>query len=71
MFGFILSQYVFVLDMPVDTEAEKDDFSHERNVWTWAFIGLVFGIGLSSFTQKLCFGFGGDNLTLLLRIKLF
>lgn len=28
-------------------------------------------IGLSSFTQKLCFGFGGDNLTLKLRIKLF
>ena len=40
-------------------------------MWTWAFLGLVFGIGLSSFTQKLCFGFGGDNLTLLLRIRLF
>lgn len=40
-------------------------------MWTWAFIGLVIGIGLSSFTQKLCFGFGGDNLTLQLRIRLF
>jgi ATP-binding cassette, subfamily B (MDR/TAP), member 1 len=40
-------------------------------VWTWAFVGLVIGIGLSTFVQKLCFGFGGDNLTLKLRIKLF
>jgi len=29
------------------------------------------GIGISSFIQKLCFGIGGDNLTLGLRIKLF
>lgn len=71
MFGFILSQYVFVLAMPTDTTDERAAFEHERDVWTWAFIGLVFGIGLSSFTQKLCFGFGGDNLTLRLRIKLF
>jgi len=40
-------------------------------VWTWAFIGLVIGIGLSTFVQKVCFGWGGDNLTLKLRIKLF
>ena len=71
MFGYILSQYVFVLDMPVETDEDKAAFEEERNVWTWAFLGLVIGIGLSSFVQKLCFGYGGDNLTLRLRIKLF
>lgn len=71
MFGFILSQYVFVLAMQHDTPQERQDFETQRDIWTWAFIGLVFGIGLSTFTQKLCFGFGGDNLTLKLRIKLF
>ena len=71
MFGFILAQYVFVLSMPVGTEEELAAFVHERDVWTWAFVGLVLGIGLSSFTQKLCFGWGGDNLTLKLRVKLF
>lgn len=48
-----------------------DYYDQQRDLWTWAFIGLVLGIGLSSFTQKLCFGFGGDNLTLKLRIMLF
>lgn len=71
MFGYILSQFVFVLALPLDTPDQIADFSHQRNVWTWAFIGLVIGIGLSTFVQKLCFGFGGDNLTLKLRIKLF
>ena len=71
MFGFILSQYVFVLAMKIDTPEERASFEHERDVWTLAFIGLVCGIGLSSFIQKLCFGFGGDNLTLRLRIRLF
>ena len=49
MFGYILSQYVFVLAMPVDTAEDKKAYEHERDIWTWAFIGLVFGIGLSSF----------------------
>ena len=71
MFGFILAQYVFVLAMPVKTPEDRASFEHERDIWTWAFVGLVCGIGLSSFIQKLCFGFGGDNLTLRLRIRLF
>ena len=71
MFGFILSQYVFVLAMDIDTPEHREEYEHERDVWTFAFMGLVVGIGLSSFVQKLCFGFGGDNLTLKLRIKLF
>ena len=40
-------------------------------MWAIVFIGLVIGIGLSAFVQKLCFGFGGDNLTHTLRVKLF
>ena len=57
--------------MPLDPPDDRAAYEHERDIWTWAFVGLVFGIGLSSFIQKLCFGFGGDNLTLRLRIKLF
>lgn len=34
-------------------------------------MGLVIGLFLSTFTQMLCFGWGGDNLTLKLRVKLF
>ena len=71
MFGYILSQYVFVLAMPVDTEENKLAYEEQRDIWTWSFIALVVGIGLSSFVQKLSFGFGGDNLTLRLRITLF
>ena len=71
MFGYILSQYVFVLALPVSSAADKAAFDSARDTWTWAFIGLVLGIGLSTFVQKLCFGLGGDNLTLILRIKLF
>ena len=56
MFGYILSQYVFVLDMPLETDEDKEAYQHERDVWTWAFIGLIFGIGITTFTQKLCFG---------------
>ena len=40
-------------------------------MWFFVFLGLVIGIGLSAFVQKLCFGFGGDNLTHVLRVKLF
>lgn len=35
------------------------------------FLGVVTGIGLSMFIQKLCFGYGGDNLTHTLRVRLF
>lgn len=35
------------------------------------FFIIVVCIGLSSFTQRVMFGLGGENLTLLLRIKLF
>ena len=71
MFGYILSQYVFVLSNKVDTPEEREYYEEQRNTWTYAFIGLVIGIGISSFVQKLCFGFGGDNLTLKLRNNLF
>lgn len=71
LFGYILSQYVFVLALPIETADQRAEFEHRRDIWTWAFVGLVFGIGLSSFLQKLCFGLGGDNLTFKLRVKLF
>ena len=47
------------------------DFKEQRNIWTIVFAVLVIGIGLSTFFQILCFGWGGDNLTLKLRVKLF
>lgn len=71
MFGFVLSRYVSVLALPIATEAEMDYFVEQRNVWTLAFAALVIGIGVSTFGQMLCFGWGGDNLTQQLRIKLF
>lgn len=71
LFGYILSQYVFVLDLPVNTDAEKAEFKSQRDMWTLIFVGLCIGIGLSSYVQKLCFGLGGENLTLKLRVKLF
>lgn len=71
MFGFILSQFVFVIALPVDTASEISEFKSERDKWSLIFLGLVIGIGLSTFVQKVCFGIGGDNLTLRLRIKLF
>ena len=49
MFGFIMSKYVFIFALPLDTQAEIDAFRHERNVWSWAFVGLVIGFGLASF----------------------
>lgn len=71
MFGYCLSQFVFVLSMDVGTHEEDIAFTQERDKWTWIFIALCFGIGLSTYVQKLCFGIGGENLTLTLRIKLF
>ena len=71
LFGYILSNYVFVLSLNHTKPEDLEYYDSERDKWTWAFIGLVFGIGISAFVQKLCFGVGGDNLTLRLRIKLF
>lgn len=45
--------------------------SNLRNFWTLAFILLCFGIGFSTYFQKLFFGRGGENLTFTLRVKLF
>ena len=40
-------------------------------MWTWIFALLCLGIGISSGIQKYCFGLGGENLSFILRIKLF
>ena len=49
MFGFILSQYVFVFSINIDTEEGLAHYQEERDKWSLAFLGLVIGIGLSSF----------------------
>ena len=49
MFGFVLSQYVFVLALPLDTDDDVEYFQSQRNLWFFVFIGLVTGIGLSAF----------------------
>lgn len=60
LFGFILSRYVFVLAL----DPQSEEFRSEANKWALIFFGLCIGIGLSSGIQKLCFGIGGENLTL-------
>jgi len=67
MFGFVLSQYVFLLTK----DPSSQEFIDERNKWTIAFALLCVGIGLSTYIQKLCFSLGGENLTYKLRVKLF
>ena len=71
LFGYVLSQYVFLIALPIDTQEHRDTFVSERNFWSVMFLILVLGIGISTFLQKLMFGIGGENLTLKLRIKLF
>ena len=49
MFGFCLSQYIFILALPVDDAADKQYFNDQRNYWASIFLGVVIGIGLSAF----------------------
>jgi len=78
LFGFVLSKFIFVLGLtnktfidPKEKEANDAEFIYRRNVWTIVFVALCAMIGVSTFVQKLCFGIGGENLTLTLRVKLF
>ena len=71
LFGFVLSRYVFLIALPIDTAEHRDTFIKERNFWSLMFLILVLGIGISTFCQKILFGLGGENLTLKLRITLF
>lgn len=71
IFGYVLSQYIFVLALNRDTSAGLDEYTSERNTWSIYFVLLCLGIGLSTYIQKICFGIGGENLTLTLRVKLF
>lgn len=45
MFGFVLSQYVYLLALDPHSEA----FNQQRNEWTIAFALLCIGIGLSTY----------------------
>ena len=55
----------------MNTEADIEFFQEQRNYWAAIFIGIIFGIGFSAAIQKLCFGFGADNLIHTLRVMLF
>jgi len=71
LFGYILSRYVFLLAIDINTEEGMADFIFQRNMWAAIFCGLCFGIGLSSGFQKLTYGLGGENVTFKLRVDLF
>lgn len=49
LFGYILSNYVFILSLDTTEGPDLEYYEYERDKWTWAFIGLVFGIGISAF----------------------
>ena len=71
LFGLVLSKYIFTLAMYGDPNFTPQQVAIERNKWTYAFVILCCGIGISAYFQKLCFGRGGENLTFKLRVKLF
>jgi hypothetical protein len=48
MFGYVLSQYIFVLSM-YGTTASMSEIVYLRNAWTGAFVGLCIGIGLTTY----------------------
>lgn len=68
MFGFILSKMVFTL---MQGEIVNTSFEHDRDMWTLSFLALVTCIGVFTYLQKYMFGVGGENLTLVIRKKLF
>jgi len=49
LFGFVLSKYIFVLSMYGDAGVSREEFSHDRNVWTAGFVALCIGIGSSTY----------------------
>lgn len=53
LFGFVLSRYVFLIALPIDTEDHRDTFIEQRNFWSLMFLLLVLGIGISTFLQKI------------------
>ena len=71
LFGFVLSEFIFVLALPIVTDEEIQAFTDKRNFWTIIFLILCVCIGLSTYCQKLFFGIGGENLTQTLRVRLF
>jgi len=71
VFGFVLSQYIFVLAMYGNPDMDLNETIYLRNMWTISFVALCVGIGITTYIQKLNFGLGGDNLTYILRVKLF
>ena len=62
---------MFIIALPVETEEQIEIFSNERYKWILILFGIVVAVGISSFLQRLSFGYGGDNLACTLRLKLF
>ena len=65
IFGYLLSQMVFILDN------EDKDSRSETNFWVLMFMILCLAIFIFTFLQKLSFGYGAENLTNKIRILLF
>ena len=62
---------MFIIALPTDTDEQIEHFSDERNKWILILFIIVVLVGISSFIQRLAFGYGGDNLACTLRLKLF
>ena len=67
VFGFLLAKMVFTLMIPIDDPT----FVTERDFWVTMFGLLCVGIFVSTYIQKLAFGYGSENLTHRLRALLF
>lgn len=49
LFGFVLSEFIFVLAKPIGTDEEMQEFKDARNFWTLMFLTLCICIGVSTY----------------------
>jgi len=49
LFGFVLSEFIFVLALPIETDQEMQEFKDARNFWTIMFLTLCICIGVSTY----------------------
>lgn len=67
LFGLLLSKMFFVLMLDIT----DPDYIDIRNYWVLMFGILTIGMFVSSFVQKLSFGYCSENLVKTIRLKLF
>lgn len=67
LFGLLLSKMLFVLMLDIN----DPEFVTQRNFWISMFGVLTVGMFVSSFVQKLSFGYCSENLVKTIRLKLF